>query len=82
MPEQTANTTKSAGSNDQGQQFLLRPDVQVSQTSELTPAPGFRETTLDDGGIGLAEPIVVLLEPEVHRWVEIVEAGGDGCADR
>src|SRR5436190_17806077 len=62
--------------DDAGQRFHLRPDVQVSQTPELSTAPGFEGTTLGDEDIAVAEPMVVLLEPEVHRWVEIVEAGG------
>ena len=58
------------------QRFQLRPDVQVSQPSELTATPGFAATTLRDGDFAVTEPMVVLLEPEVHRWVEIVEGGG------
>jgi hypothetical protein len=57
-----------------GQSRAMRPDVKVVEPSKLyEPAPAY---AADSGDFNAATPLVVLLEPDVHRWVEILDAGG------
>jgi hypothetical protein len=52
------------------QKGSLRPDVKIMEPGEL------REPAAVYGEEAIAEPVLVMLEPEVDRWGEIREAGG------
>jgi hypothetical protein len=61
--------------DEDGQRRALRPDVKVVEPAKLhEPAPAY--AAVGGAGIPAATPFVVLLEPDVHRWVEILDAGG------
>lgn len=60
--------------DEDGHKRVLRPDVKVVEPAKLhEPAPAYAAGT---GDITPATPFVVLLEPDVHRWVQILDAGG------
>jgi hypothetical protein len=53
----------------------LRPDVQVTEArSASRPIPAV--APMGSSATALAEPLLVLVEPEVQRWIEIAEASG------
>lgn len=53
---------------ENGKRF--RPDVKVLEPDEL------REPATAYGGDAVAEPKIVMLDPEVERWVKIADVGG------
>ena len=55
-------------------QYSLRPDVHISELKE--PQQSVLADPPDDSGISVAEPVVIVLEPDVHRWVEIRDKAG------
>lgn len=59
--------------DEDGERTNLRPDIRIVEHS--TEATAF-QTASAGGGIAVAEPLVVVVEPEVHRWVEIFDTGG------
>src|ERR1051325_5597523 len=66
--------------DEDGEQRALRPDVKVVEAAKLQePTPAY--AAAGAGDITPATPFVVLLEPDVHRWVEILDAGGRRSAE-
>jgi Protein of unknown function (DUF4058) len=70
-----ARAEEQVAIDEGGQQRALRPDVKVVEPAKLhEPAPAYAAT--GTGDIVPATPFVVLIEPDVHRWVEILDPGG------
>lgn len=70
-----ARAEEQVAIDEDSQRRNLRPDVKVVEPHKLhEPAPAYAAAGGSD--IPVAEPLVVLLEPDVHRWVEIRDAGG------
>ena len=70
-----ARAEEQVAIDEDGQSRALRPDVKVVEPTKLhEPAPAYAAAGGSD--IPVAEPLVVLLEPDVHRWVQILDAGG------
>src|SRR5678809_44175 len=76
MPEQTANTTKSAGSNDQGQQFLTdiktlreRARRHIEQGAVTASYQANRETVLKLLNEALATELVCVLRYKRHYFM-------------
>jgi len=60
---------------DEGERsYALRPDVHIAELKEGQRA-GLANPA-DDFGIAVADPVVVLLDPDVQRWVEIRDSAG------
>ena len=58
----------------EGRPTALRPDVKIVEPYSLhEPSPSLPSA---GGDIAFAEPLVVMLEPDVHRWIEIVDSAG------
>jgi hypothetical protein len=69
-----ARAEEQVAVDEDGQPRALRPDVKVVEPHRLhEPAPAYAAGGSD---LNVATPLVVLLEPEVHRWIEILDAGG------
>ncbi len=76
-PGLVARAEEQVAINEDGQRVGLRPDVQVVESSGQGRAPGISPLETSGGAAAaIAEPLVVMIEPEVHRWVEILDAGG------
>jgi hypothetical protein len=70
-----ARAEEQVAIDEEGRSGSLRPDVKVVEPAKLhEPAPAYAAAGGPD--IPAATPFVVLLEPDVHRWVEILDAGG------
>jgi hypothetical protein len=59
-----------------GKPRALWPDVKVVEPDALREPASAYAVAGTGGNITVAEPLVVLLEPDVHRWIEILDAGG------
>jgi hypothetical protein len=70
-----ARAEEQVAIDEDGHKRNLRPDVKVVEPHKLhEPTPAYAASGGSD--IPVAEPLVVLLEPDAHRWVEILDAGG------
>jgi len=58
----------------EGRPGALRPDVKIVEPYSLhEPSDSFPS---GGGEVAFAEPVVVMLEPDVHRWIEVVDSAG------
>jgi hypothetical protein len=70
-----ARAEEQVAIDEDGRSGALRPDVKMVEPAKFhEPAPAY--AAIGSGDFGIATPLVVLLEPDVHRWVEILDAGG------
>jgi len=65
-----ARAEEQVAVDEQGQRGFLRPDVHVNEPGSL------HEPVLNAAGPNIAEPLIVRIEPETKRWVEILDADG------
>jgi len=68
-PGLVARAEEKVAIDEEGKPGALRPDVQVVEPAGIHEPPGLYGATV-------AEPLVVLVEPDADRWVEILDAGG------
>src|SRR5438874_248009 len=68
-----ARAEEQVAIDEDGQRTRFRPDVQVIEPAATTEPS---DLSAAGSGVAVAEPLVVIIEPEVHRWVEIVDANG------
>jgi hypothetical protein len=71
-----ARAEEQVSIDEDGQRLDFRPDVQLVEPSRVAASPVLSSAGPRSALTAVAEPLVVLIEPEVHRWVEIVDAGG------
>src|SRR6266699_5985968 len=70
-----ARAEEQVAIDEDGRPRAMRPDVKIVEPARLhEPAPAYAVAGGDD--ITAATPFVVVLEPDVHRWVQILDAGG------
>lgn len=70
-----ARAEEQVAIDEDGRLRALRPDVKIVEPAKLhEPAPAY--SAAGGSQITAATPLLVLLEPELHRWVEILDAGG------
>lgn len=55
---------------------VLRTDITVEESWKVGAASPWSPAGETGNGVRVAEPLVVLLEPETERWVEIQDRGG------
>src|SRR5437773_10111783 len=75
-PGLVARAEEEVAIDEGGERLRLRPDVRVTEQPFLQSAAGPPGASSMGGDVAVAEPVVVMVDPEVHRWVEIQDTNG------
>src|SRR5687768_7510685 len=62
--------------SEDGQRRAYRADVAVTEASPGGLPPAWRPDSAAAGGAAVVEPVLIHLEPEMERWVEIHDLQG------